>query len=84
MKLKLNIKEIMEKQKRTLKWLEAETEIRYATLHDLVNQKRDRVSCEYLARIMKALNIYDMNDVFIIEDKETGEVINDNDLTNVM
>lgn len=52
----------------TLTQLHVKTGIRLAALSELANGKRQRIQFEHLDRIVDALDINDMNDLFRIED----------------
>lgn len=59
--LKIVLKEYIEEKEISLKFIEGKTGIRYATIHDIVNNKRKGVNLVYLDAIMDAINISDIN-----------------------
>jgi DNA-binding Xre family transcriptional regulator len=68
-KVKLQINQLLHNRDISLTQLHVRTGIRLAALSELANGKRQRIQFEHLERIIQALDIEDMNEVFsIIED----------------
>lgn len=59
--VKVKLKEYIEEKGITVQFIHEKTEIRYATLLDIINNKRKSVNLEYLAKIMEAINISDIS-----------------------
>lgn len=67
MKIKLDLLNILQEKKISILELSKLTEIRYATLHSICNNKHNGVNLKYLDEICLTLDIDDMNELFIIE-----------------
>lgn len=65
-KIKLQINQLLSKHDISLTQLHVKTGIRLAALSELANGKRQRIQFEHLEKIVQALDIEDMNEVFSI------------------
>jgi len=57
------INEILDEQNKTIYWLAQQTNIRYNTIHSLVNNKTESVKFEILDKICDTLQC-DISDIF--------------------
>lgn len=55
--LEIHLKEYLEEHGISITWLSDKTNIRYATLLDIIHKKRNNLNLQYLSKIMKVLNI---------------------------
>lgn len=70
-KVQLQLNQLMHKHRLSITQLHIKTGIRRATLSELANGRRQRIQFEHLDKIVNALNIKDMNELFqIVEDEE--------------
>ncbi|MEI3613145.1 helix-turn-helix domain-containing protein [Pseudogracilibacillus sp. SO30301A] len=69
-KVKLQLNQLLHRHNMTLTQLHVKTGIRLAALSELANGKRQRIQFEHLDKIVDALDIKDMNDLFRIENDE--------------
>ncbi|MBD8005206.1 helix-turn-helix domain-containing protein [Bacillus norwichensis] len=70
-KVTLQLNHLLHKHNLSLTQLHVKTGIRQAALSELANGKRQRIQLEHLNKIVNALDIRDMNELFHIEeDKE--------------
>ncbi len=70
-KVTLQLNHLLHKHNLSLTQLHVKTGIRQAALSELANGKRQRIQLEHLNKIVTALDIRDMNELFHIEeDKE--------------
>lgn len=53
--MKIELNEILKDKNKSLYWLSKETDIRYATLHNLANNKTNSISFVILKKICVAL-----------------------------
>lgn len=65
-KVKLQINQLLSNHDISLTQLHVKTGIRLAALSELANGKRQRIQFEHLEKIVQALDIEDMNEVFSI------------------
>lgn len=68
--IRIRLDDILKERKLPLAWLQEQTGIRYASLHDLKENKRDKVNLYHLYAIMNALGITDFNEMFEIEENQ--------------
>ncbi|WP_269411374.1 helix-turn-helix domain-containing protein [Lentibacillus daqui] len=68
-KVKLQLNQLLHHHKMSLTQLHVKTGIRQAALSELANGKRQRIQFEHLDKIVDALDIKDMNDLFRIEEE---------------
>ncbi|MDY0395611.1 helix-turn-helix domain-containing protein [Virgibacillus halophilus] len=75
-KVTLQINQLLHDHNISLTQLHARTGIRLAALSELANGKRQRIQFEHLEKIVQALDIEDMNEIFSIveEDKEEDDL----------
>lgn len=66
--IKFKLKEYLQEQGLSLYWLAKETGIRYATIHDIANNKTTTLNLYYLYVIVNTLGIKDMNLLFEVVD----------------
>jgi len=64
--MKINIEQILKDQDKTMYWLSKETGIAYPTIHNLVNNKTERIDFKTMEKIAKTLNVK-LDKIFIIE-----------------
>ena len=57
------IKEILDEQDKTIYWLAQQTDIRYNTIHSLVNNKTESVKFEIIDKVCDVLNC-DVTEIF--------------------
>lgn len=69
-KVKLQLNELLYKRDMSLTQLHIKTGIRLAALSELANGKRQRIQFEHLEKIVQALDIEDMNEVFSIVEED--------------
>lgn len=70
-KIKLKVKEVLEKKKISQKKLSEIAGIRESTISDIVRETRTVINFEHLAKIASALNISDIRDLIdLVEVKE--------------
>lgn len=62
--VKLKLKEYMERNGISVKLVSEQTGIRYATVLAILNQNNTKINMKYLAQILDALCITDMNLIF--------------------
>lgn len=72
--IRIRLDDILNERGLTLRWLQDQTGIRYATLHALKSNSVDRVNLYHLYTIMNALGINDMNEILEIKD-DPDEII---------
>lgn len=65
-KVKLQINQLLSNHDISLTQLHVKTGIRLAALSELANGKRQRIQFKHLEKIVQALDIEDMNEVFSI------------------
>ncbi|MEN1969171.1 helix-turn-helix transcriptional regulator [Lentibacillus sp. N15] len=74
-KVKLQINQLLYNRNMSLTQLHAKTSIRLAALSELASGKRQRIQFDHLEKIIQALDIEDMNEVFsIVEEGEENNV----------
>ncbi len=71
--IKITLDEILKKRNMTQKQLAAKAKIRPASISELVNNQRNSINRDYLARICDVLDIDDISDVLTIVERDTGE-----------
>lgn len=59
--IRIKLKEYLSQFNITIQFLHETTGIRYATLFDIVHGNRNSINLKHLDKIMKALNVKDMN-----------------------
>lgn len=64
--MKINLEQILKDQDKTMYWLSKETGIAYPTIHNLVNNKTERIDFKTMEKIAKTLNVK-LDEIFIIE-----------------
>lgn len=70
-RVNLQINQLLHNRNISLTQLHIKTGIRLAALSELANGKRQRIQFEHLERIIQALDIEDMNEIFsIVEEDE--------------
>ncbi|GGE80415.1 helix-turn-helix domain-containing protein [Priestia taiwanensis] len=69
-KVKILLKEQLDKCGLTQKELSEATEVRAATIHDLYHNKSKQIPIKVLEKIADELNIRDMNKLLVIVDTE--------------
>lgn len=70
-RINLQINQLLHNRNISLTQLHIKTGIRLAALSELANGKRQRIQFEHLERIIQALDIEDMNEIFsIVEEDE--------------
>lgn len=68
-KVRLQINQLLYNRDMSLTQLHVKTGIRLAALSKLANGKRQRIQFEHLEKIVQALDIEDMNELFSIVDE---------------
>lgn len=68
-KVRLQINQLLYNRDISLTQLHVKTGIRLAALSELANGKRQRIQFEHLEKIVQALDIEDMNELFSIVDE---------------
>lgn len=66
--LSVMILQLLDEHKMTIRELERRTGIRYATLHELANNKRQNINFGHINRIGDALNITDVRHIITFDD----------------
>ncbi len=64
--MKINIEQILKNQNKTMYWLSKETGIAYPTIHNLINNKTERIDFKTMEKIAKTLSVK-LDEIFIIE-----------------
>ncbi|HLR68348.1 MAG TPA: helix-turn-helix transcriptional regulator [Virgibacillus sp.] len=67
-RVKLQLNHLLHQHNLSITQLHVKTGIRQAALSELANGKRQRIQFEHLDKIVSALNIKDMNELFHIEE----------------
>jgi len=62
--IKLRVKEVLEREDKSIYWLAENTELTYTALHRLVNGETEGIQFSTLDEIMGALEIDDFNEIF--------------------
>ncbi|WP_440897097.1 helix-turn-helix domain-containing protein [Amphibacillus sp. Q70] len=68
-KVHLQLNQLLHRYDLSITQLHIKTGIRRATLSELASGKRQRIQLEHIDRIVDALDIKDMNDLFHIEEE---------------
>ncbi|MGO3170121.1 MAG: helix-turn-helix domain-containing protein [Bavariicoccus seileri] len=68
-KVHLQLNQLLHRYDLSITQLHIKTGIRRATLSELASGKRQRIQLEHIDRIVNALDIKDMNDLFHIEEE---------------
>ncbi|GGP08617.1 helix-turn-helix domain-containing protein [Oceanobacillus neutriphilus] len=69
-KVHLQLNQLLYHQGLSITQLHIKTGIRRATLSELASGKRQRIQLEHIDKIVNALNIKDMNELFRIEEND--------------
>lgn len=69
-RLRIKIKELLKENDISLRELSRQTDIGHSSLSHLANQKREKLHREHIEKIIEALNITDMNEIFEADDVE--------------
>lgn len=67
-RVKLQLNHLLHQHNLSITQLHVKTGIRQAALSELANGKRQRIQFEHLDKIVSALDIKDMNELFRIEE----------------
>jgi putative transcriptional regulator len=67
MELKLKLKEVLLKKEMTQKRLVELTGLRPNTISEMANNSRQTINREHVAKVIEALEIEDLNDLFEIK-----------------
>ena len=62
--IKLRVKEVLERENKSIYWLAENTELTYTALHRLANGETKGIQFSTLDEIMEALEIEDFNEIF--------------------
>ena len=65
--VKITVKDYIDEKGISLKYIHEKTGIRYATLIDIVHNRRNSVNLKYLSKIMQAINISDLSLIMTYE-----------------
>lgn len=69
-KVHLQLNQLLHRHDLSITQLHIKTGIRRATLSELASGKRQRIQLEHIDKIVSALNIKDMNELFCIEEDD--------------